>query len=87
MFRYLEINDGHAGVGLGDVDHGGIELLPLHPRVSYRKPHKIIRTYRRMRGNKPVLWMLDILVRIRIRGSVPLTIDLQDANKKLPVFF
>jgi hypothetical protein len=45
---------------------------------------------------KPVLWIHDILVWIRIRGSMPLTygsgsdpdpaifiIDLQDANKKL----
>ncbi len=47
---------------------------------------------------KPVLWIRDILVRIRIRGSVPLwpmnpdpdhaifVFDLQDANKKLFFF-
>ena len=30
----LEVYDGHAGVGLGDVDHGGVELLSLHPGID-----------------------------------------------------
>ena len=34
----LEIDDGHAGVGLGDVDHGGVELLALHPGVGQDQP-------------------------------------------------
>jgi hypothetical protein len=45
----------------------------------------------------PVLWIRDILVRIRIRGSMPLTrpmdpdpaifvLDRQDANKKIFLF-
>ena len=30
---HLEVYDGHAGVGLGDVDHARVELLPLQVGV------------------------------------------------------
>lgn len=31
----LDVDDGHAGVGLGDVDNTRVELLPLEPSISY----------------------------------------------------
>jgi len=36
----LEIDDGHAGVGLGDVDHRGVELLPLYPGIDQDQPRQ-----------------------------------------------
>ena len=33
MRCHLEVYDGHAGVGLGDIDHARVELLPLEVGV------------------------------------------------------